>query len=536
MHPIDHGFRAHFFVWRGRLNRMRHFKRQVAALALYCAVLALLILVLDTLEPYMQYDMTDAYKTVTLIVVALMVLVSLLYLVSGTMLQIRRLHDLNMSGYFLLLTLVPGLDVILFLYLTFAKGTEGDNRFGHDPLGPADTPDFRKENPPACAASGTHDAQRGDNHNRCTKEGEYIPLDLLSRSGRLSRRDFALTVGILFGGSGLIFLLLEVLSIPLIYYIAVFFFRDMTAAFWTMMTGAWFIACIAVCLALLTLSLPAVIRRLHDMNCSGWLALPLVPCSLIILGFTLISSLLSIGIALSVIISGNPTGYIDGFDLTTDMNEFLTGSIFLIFLIFMVTLPLLSAYAAFLFFKKGSPAENRWGAPPISDKRPPERAAFFSTNGSIERRLFITRTLLLLAAAGVIIPTALYLVSVPIFFILIGLGILPFGAHMHVFAIALALYPIAALPLVIRRLRTLGRSPYEAVFVFAPLIPVPFALSPISESFGILQFISFAHDVPLRSLLDPLIVTPTAGSIAFAAFSFVCAVSGIISIARLVKK
>ena len=58
MHPIDHGFRAHFFVWRGRLNRMRHFKRQVAALALYCAVLALLILVLDTLEPYMQYDMT----------------------------------------------------------------------------------------------------------------------------------------------------------------------------------------------------------------------------------------------------------------------------------------------------------------------------------------------------------------------------------------------------------------------------------------------------------------------------------------------
>ena len=31
MHPIDHGFRAHFFAWRGRLNRMRHFKRQLAA-------------------------------------------------------------------------------------------------------------------------------------------------------------------------------------------------------------------------------------------------------------------------------------------------------------------------------------------------------------------------------------------------------------------------------------------------------------------------------------------------------------------------
>ena len=33
MHPIDHGFRAHFFAWRGRLNRMRHFKRQLAVFA-----------------------------------------------------------------------------------------------------------------------------------------------------------------------------------------------------------------------------------------------------------------------------------------------------------------------------------------------------------------------------------------------------------------------------------------------------------------------------------------------------------------------
>lgn len=531
MHPIDHGFRAHFFAWRGRLNRMRHFKRQLAVFGLMCAAMLLLASVLDLLSPHLRHS-----EIVTWIIIALMGVVVLAYAVSSVMLQIRRLHDLNLSGFFLLLRLVPFVDVILCLYLIFAKGTEGDNRFGHDPLGSADIRDFTKEPPPVCAAPGTPATQQGENHNRHTKKGEYIPLDLFSRSGRLSRRDFALTVGILFGGSGLIFLLLEVLSIPLIYYVAAFFFRDMTTAFWTMMTGAWFIACIAVCLALLTLSLPAVIRRLHDMNCSGWLALPLVPCSLIILGLTLVSSLLSIGITLSVMISGTPTGYIGGFHLTTDMNDILAGSIFFIVLIFMVTLPLLSAYAAFLFFKKGSPVENRWGAPSISNKLPPMRAAFLSTNGGIERRPFIVQTLLLLTAAGIIVPIALYLVSVPIFFILIGLGLLPFGTHMHLFAMAPALYPIAALPLVIRRLRTLGRSPYEAVFVFAPLIPIPFALLPISESFGILQFISFAHDIPLRRLLDPLVVAPTDGSLMFAAFSFVCAVAGIIGIARLVKK
>ena len=102
MHPLDHGFRAHFFAWRGRLNRMRHFKRQLAVFGLMCAAMLLLASVLDLLSPHLRHS-----EIVTWIIIALMGVVVLAYAVSSVMLQIRRLHDLNLSGFFLLLRLVP---------------------------------------------------------------------------------------------------------------------------------------------------------------------------------------------------------------------------------------------------------------------------------------------------------------------------------------------------------------------------------------------------------------------------------------------
>ena len=47
----------------------------------------------------------------------------------------RRLHDRDMSAWWLLIGFIPiiGALVLLFFYLT--KGTDGPNRFGPDPLG-----------------------------------------------------------------------------------------------------------------------------------------------------------------------------------------------------------------------------------------------------------------------------------------------------------------------------------------------------------------------------------------------------------------
>jgi len=48
---------------------------------------------------------------------------------------VRRLHDINVSGWYFLFSLVPLANLILGLILLFKKGTEGSNQYGPDPLG-----------------------------------------------------------------------------------------------------------------------------------------------------------------------------------------------------------------------------------------------------------------------------------------------------------------------------------------------------------------------------------------------------------------
>lgn len=50
-------------------------------------------------------------------------------------LQVRRLHDINRTGWWILISIVPFVGAILLLVFYCTKGTEGDNRFGFDPLG-----------------------------------------------------------------------------------------------------------------------------------------------------------------------------------------------------------------------------------------------------------------------------------------------------------------------------------------------------------------------------------------------------------------
>lgn len=48
--------------------------------------------------------------------------------------NVRRLHDLNRNGLWLLLTLVPVVNIFFGIYTGFVKGTDGPNQYGPDPL------------------------------------------------------------------------------------------------------------------------------------------------------------------------------------------------------------------------------------------------------------------------------------------------------------------------------------------------------------------------------------------------------------------
>ena len=66
-------------------------------------------------------------------------------LVSGTIsfliiwpsiaIYVKRIHDRDRSGLFLLLLFVPLLNIWPTIEILFLKGTEGPNQFGEDPLG-----------------------------------------------------------------------------------------------------------------------------------------------------------------------------------------------------------------------------------------------------------------------------------------------------------------------------------------------------------------------------------------------------------------
>ena len=61
-------------------------------------------------------------------------LISFPLAVGSVMLQIRRLHDLDKSAWFVLLSAIPGVNLLFGLYLLFFKGTDGTNQYGYDPL------------------------------------------------------------------------------------------------------------------------------------------------------------------------------------------------------------------------------------------------------------------------------------------------------------------------------------------------------------------------------------------------------------------
>ncbi len=65
---------------------------------------------------------------------------NLALLVPAAIFMIRRLHDLNQSGWLWLLVLVPLINVIMILVLLFAPGTAGANKHGP----PRETPTWEK--------------------------------------------------------------------------------------------------------------------------------------------------------------------------------------------------------------------------------------------------------------------------------------------------------------------------------------------------------------------------------------------------------
>lgn len=81
-------------------------------------------------------------------------LYTLVSMVPSFTVTVRRLHDLDISGWGVLIGLVPIFNIILLFYLAFVDGTPGPNRFGPDPKGRV------KFSPPATVSHEESDGQK----------------------------------------------------------------------------------------------------------------------------------------------------------------------------------------------------------------------------------------------------------------------------------------------------------------------------------------------------------------------------------------
>ncbi len=109
----DRGIREMFFTYRGRVNRKRFLLRYSLLLAIHVIAKELL----NTPSTEEMYALT-----------------ALILLFPTVMLGIRRAHDIGKSGWWMLLSLIPIVNLIWDLVLVFKAGTPGPNKFGPDPL------------------------------------------------------------------------------------------------------------------------------------------------------------------------------------------------------------------------------------------------------------------------------------------------------------------------------------------------------------------------------------------------------------------
>tara|TARA_Y100000741_G_C17954272_1_gene437073 strand:- start:100 stop:474 length:375 start_codon:yes stop_codon:yes gene_type:complete len=60
--------------------------------------------------------------------------ITLFTLIPAISAGVRRLHDTNRSGFFLLISFIPFIGGIVLLFFLILEGTKGKNKFGPDPL------------------------------------------------------------------------------------------------------------------------------------------------------------------------------------------------------------------------------------------------------------------------------------------------------------------------------------------------------------------------------------------------------------------
>lgn len=107
--------------FNGRARRKEYWMFTLFYMLLYLPVYAITM-----------FATSQEMLTLALIASLLMMVIAFGLLLPALAVQVRRLHDINKSGWWILLGFVP-LANFAFLYFTLKEGDKGENLYGPDP-------------------------------------------------------------------------------------------------------------------------------------------------------------------------------------------------------------------------------------------------------------------------------------------------------------------------------------------------------------------------------------------------------------------
>lgn len=110
---------------RGRFARLAYLAWYLIASLIVAAIAIVGITIFGNINS--AGDAASNINTASLLIMAIAYIVFFYFAIVFT---IRRLHDLNQSGWLSLLLLVPLVNVLFMLYVMIAPGTRGSNNFG----------------------------------------------------------------------------------------------------------------------------------------------------------------------------------------------------------------------------------------------------------------------------------------------------------------------------------------------------------------------------------------------------------------------
>ena len=132
---------AGWFHFSGRMSRLEWWGRSMLMYLLIILGLAVIAAAAAALDGGNRGMEGNGLKAAIIIGVILGVAAVIALIVAGISLDVRRLHDMDLSGWWVLLlrlgSIIPYAGFVVWLgsaiWLGFAPGTQGQNRFGPDP-------------------------------------------------------------------------------------------------------------------------------------------------------------------------------------------------------------------------------------------------------------------------------------------------------------------------------------------------------------------------------------------------------------------